>query len=255
MGIKNFLNLLLAKISASLRVEVSKYYLNYLWWLIEPVLTMMVFYFVFSTLLNRGTENFTGFLLVGITNWMWFNKTVMNGSQSILQGRGLMLQVNIHKAFFPLVMVGRDAFKQLFVIIMLLIFLCFYPTPMGITWLALPVLLITQLILVAASAMFCAAFVPFIPDLFFIISTGIRLMFFASGIFYDIESVVSPKYRALVYLNPMAGLLKNYRDILLFNHWPDWWYLTQVALFALGFFTLATLIITRFNHIYPKICQ
>lgn len=255
MELRSFVNLLFLKIEANLRVEVSKYYLNYLWWMIEPMLTMMVFYVVFGILLNRGTEHFVGFLLVGITHWMWFAKSIQNGSQSILQGKGLMLQVNIHKAFFPLVVIGRDAFKQLFVIVMLLVFLFFYPTPISISWLSLPLLLFTQLLLVTSSTMFCAALVPFMPDLYFIISTGVRLMFFASGIFYSIEDVVLPEHRSLIYLNPMAGLLKNYREILIYSRWPDWDYIALVAAFSLLFFGLSIMLITRFNHIYPKICQ
>ena len=123
MDVRGFINLLIVKIQANLRNEVSRYYLNYFWWVIEPILTMMVFYVVFSILLQRGTPYFTGFLLVGITHWMWFARTIQNGSQSILQGKGLMLQINVYKAFFPLVVVGRDAFKQIFVTSLLLLFL------------------------------------------------------------------------------------------------------------------------------------
>ena len=255
MDIRNFTNLLVVKIQANLRNEVSRYYLNYLWWVIEPILTMMVFYVVFSILLRRGTPYFTGFLLVGLTHWMWFARSVQNGSQSILQGKGLMLQVSIHKAFFPLVVVGRDAFKQMFVTILLLLFLVFYPTPVTICWTALPLIMIVQLILVASTAMFCAALVPFLPDLHFIIQTGVHLMFFASGIFYDIETVVLPEHQQFVYLNPMAGLLKNYRTILIYGQWPDWQYLGFVALFSIVFFFVSLRIITHFDHIYPKICQ
>lgn len=255
MNLGNFLNLLVVKIKANLRNEVSRYYLNYLWWVIEPVLTMMVFYVVFSILLRSGTPYFTGFLLVGLTHWMWFARTIQNGSQSIVQGRGLMLQVNIHKAFFPLVVVGRDAFKQLFVTSLLLLFLVFYPTPVTICWIALPLIMMVQLILVASTAMLCAALVPFLPDLHFIIQTGVHLLFFASGIFFDIESVVLAEHRPYVYLNPMAGLLRNYREILIFGHWPDWQYLGLVALCSTVFFFISLKIITHFDHIYPKICQ
>jgi lipopolysaccharide transport system permease protein len=216
---------------------------------------MMVFYIVFSILLQRGTPNFTGFLLVGITTWQWFARTVQNGSQSILQGKGFMLQVNIHKSFFPLVVVGRDAFKQLFVITLLLVFLLFYPTPVTVSWIVLPLLMAIQLILVSASAMLCAAIVPFLPDLFFVIQTGIHLMFFASGIFFDIDKVVQPEHRFLVYLNPMAGLIKNYRNILIHGQWPDWQYLAYLTFFSVLFFIIALKTISRFNHIYPRICQ
>jgi len=80
-------------------------------------------------------------------------------------------------------------------------------------------------------------------------------MFFASGIFYDIESVVLPEHQSLVYLNPMAGLIKNYRSILIYGQWPDWQYIGFVTFFSLAFFFISLRVITSFNHIYPKICQ
>jgi len=255
MKFSHFIDLIALKVQANLRNEVSRYYLNYLWWVIEPTLTMVVFYVVFGIFMKRGTPFFVGFLLVGVTTWMWFARSIQNGAQSILQGKGLMLQVNIHKSFFPLVVIGRDAFKQIFVTSLLLVFLVFYPTPVTVCWLALPLLMFVQLILVAASATFCAAFVPFLPDLHFIIQTGVQLMFFASGIFYDIDAVIAPEHRAFVYLNPMAGLIKNYRNVLIYGQWPDWSYLGLVFLFSVAFFLLSIMIVTYLDYSYPKICQ
>ena len=46
------------KTYAELKAEAQRYYLGVLWWLIEPVFYMLVFYFVFAVLFRRGTENF-----------------------------------------------------------------------------------------------------------------------------------------------------------------------------------------------------
>lgn len=251
----NFFNLLVAKIEAELQNEVSRHYLTYFWWIFNPILSMITYYLVFGFLLQRGMPNFVAFLLVGITSWQWFAKTVQNGSQSIYLGRMLMTQVNIHKAFFPLVVVGRNAFKQIFVVFLLLIFLYFYPTPVTITWIALPILILIQLVLIAACSMMCAAFVPFLPDLTYVIETIVHLMFFASGIFYDFDKLPIPFHRDLIYyLNPMGGLIKNYRMVLIYGQWPDWNYLFIITIFSIILFYLSFIIISKFDHIYPKVC-
>lgn len=252
---KTFFSLLIFKTTANLKTEVSQYYLNYFWWVIEPVLTMAVFYVVFGILLNRGTEHFAAFLLCGLTAWNWFNRTVNNAAGSILGGRGLMLQVNIPKSFFPLEVFLRDGFKHLFVVALLLIFLVFYPTPVSITWLALPVLMVVQAVLVLGAAVFCAALVPFVPDLKFIISTLLMLMFFGTGVFFDIDTAVLPEHRSMVYLNPMAGLLKNYRAVLIYEQWPDWWYLFKVLVAGSIILWFSLRVVRRFDHIYPRVCQ
>jgi len=243
------------KAGADLRVEVSRYYLNYLWWILEPIFTMGVFYFVFALLLNQGASNFVAFLLVGLGFWNWFGNTVNNAVGSILNGRALMLQVDIPKIFFPLGVVLQDLFKQVFVVALLLVFLLFYPTPTSITWIALPVLMLVQALLVTASAILASMVVPFVPDLKYVIGTILNLMMFASGIFFDIDDVVQPKYQFIMYLNPMAGLIKNYRKVLMQAQWPDWEYLVRVSLVGLTMLFLAFFLLKRLDRLYPRICQ
>ncbi|MFH1216830.1 MAG: ABC transporter permease [Pseudomonadota bacterium] len=255
MRARTFFDLLIFKTGANLRTEVSRYYLNYLWWAIEPILTMLVFYLVFGIFLNRGTENFVAFLLCGITAWQWFQRSVTNASTSILANRGLILQVEISKSFFPLEVILRDGFKHLFVVCLLLVFLIFYPTPVSLTWMAFPLLLAIQVVFIAGSAILCAALVPFVPDLKFIINTTLHLMFFGSGIFYNIEQVILPQHRYIMYLNPMAGLVKNYRAILINNQWPDWSYLLYVLLAGLLLLSFSLWLTMRLDHVYPRICQ
>lgn len=251
----SFIQLLLAKSSANLRTEVSRYYLNYLWWALEPVLTMLTFYVVFGIFLNRGTPNYVAFLLIGLVPWQWFANIVTQSSNSIVNGKGLMLQVNISKLFFPLEVAFRGTFKHFFVLALLLIFLIFYGLPITAKWLALPALLALQFLFILSISFLCAAIVPFIPDMQFIVATAIRLAMFASGVFYDINSVVLGKHRAFIYINPMAGLIKSYRDILLYEAWPDWHYLGILTLATLVLLTASSLLIIKFNYVYPRICQ
>ena len=58
--------------------EASKYYLGWLWWLLEPMAMTGVFYVVFTYIRSSNIENFTHFLIVGITMWLWFANGVGN---------------------------------------------------------------------------------------------------------------------------------------------------------------------------------
>ncbi|NDV24914.1 ABC transporter permease [Desulfovibrio sp. JC022] len=255
MTSKRFFQLAYIYVKANLRVEVSSYYLNYVWWVLEPVFMMTVFYVVFDIMLNQGTQHFVGFLLVGLASWNWFARSVNNSKNSIHDARGLILQVRIPKMFFPFTTVCQDSFKQLFVVALLLLFLLFYPTPVTVCWFALPILLALQFVLNLAVGMFCAAIVPFVPDMRFIVSTVIEILFFATGIFYDLDTMVLPEHRPIIYANPMAGLLKNYRAVLLHGDWPNWFYLLYVAGFSFVFLAVALYLLNRFDNVYPRVCQ
>jgi lipopolysaccharide transport system permease protein len=255
LRIRTFLDLLFFKTGADLRVEVSRYYLNYFWWILEPVFTMAIFYFVFQVLLGQQTPNFVAFLLIGFTFWNWFGNSVNNAATSILNGRMLMLQVDINKVFFPLGIILQDLFKHLFVVTLLLVFLLFYPTPVSVTWIALPILMGIQGILVAAMAILAAMVVPFVPDLKLVIGTVLHLLMFASGVFFQIDDIVLPQHRSLMYLNPIAGLIKNYRLVLMYAQWPDWDYLLKVLLASVLLLLLGLCLLKRLDRLYPRICQ
>lgn len=250
-----FFSLLRFKTIANLRTEISRYYLNYLWWGLEPILTMTVFYVVFGIMLNRGTEHYVAFLLSGLVWWNWFARSIQNGANSIINSRALMLQVDIPKAFFPLEVCFRDAFKQLFATALLMLFLLFYPTPVSTTWLALPVIMAIQFIFIIGLTALCASIVPFIPDLQFVVRTGINLLFFGSGVFYHIDDVVLPEHHVYMYMNPIAGLLKSYRDILIYEAWPDWNYLLKVSIAGILLCVVSFSILKKFDRTYPWICN
>ena len=53
----------------------------------------------------------------------------------------------------------------------------------------------------------------------------------------------------------MAGLIKNYRQVLMYASWPDWHYLLQVFVASALLLCLALFLLNRFDRIYPRICQ
>lgn len=255
MQLKNFLHMTHYKVCANLRSEVSRYYMNYLWWIFEPVLSMAVYYVMFGIVLKRGTPDFGAFLLIGICVWQWFIRAITHSTTSILQAKNLLTQLKITKGFFPVVIIFQDTAKHLFAFSMLLLFLPIYGLPPTAAWLSLPILFAVQLILTFGCGLLAAAVVPFFPDLKFIIATGLQLMFFATGIFFDIDKFILPKHQTLLYMNPMAGLIKNYRAVLLHGTWPDWTYIGAVCLFSLLLLAASTALIRRFDHLYPRVCQ
>ena len=252
---RTFWELLAYKTRANLRSEVSRYYLAYLWWVFDPLFSMGILYVVFGIFMGGGQENFILFLLLGTTQWSWFASTVQNSSGSIFASGGLMRQVYIPKFFFPLEVFLQDAFKHCFVLGLLAVFLLFYPVPFAVSWLAAPIVIIAQGLFVLAVSMVCAALVPFLPDFKFILASLIQALFFVSGIFFSLEAVVLPKHLALMYANPMAGIIREYRRIFLEGQWPDWMYLAYVVLVSGVILVCGLALIRRCDHLYPRLCS
>ncbi len=209
------------KTYAELKAESQRYYLGILWWLIEPVLYMLVFYFVFGLLFQRGTEDFIVFLLTGLVFWHWFQSTVMQGVDTLQANRALYNQVFVPKYVFPAVVMLKNTAKFGVVLAVLLLFLLVYGIQPTATWLAAIPVLLAGGAFIAGATMLVAAITPFVPDLRVLLDNGMRALLFMSGIFYDIDSFQTP-YRFVFELNPVALLIANLRTVLVHSQFPDW---------------------------------
>lgn len=244
--------LIWTKSRLNLKSEANQNYLRHVWWVLDPLLYMTVFYLVFGLLLQRGGEGYLGYLLTGLVPFQWFAKTTQISSNSILGGRGLMNQVRIPPIFFPLVVVTQTAGKQMMIFAMLILFLLFYGVDPNVSWLGLIPILFVQLLLVTMTASLIAMVIPFVRDLSNLVPTGIQLVMFSSAIFYSVETL-SDKWKFYFYLNPVATLIHEYRAVLLDGNWPDWMSLVWVLLFSVvGLITIAV-IYRRISFLYPRV--
>jgi lipopolysaccharide transport system permease protein len=252
MPVTQFLQLLRVKVFLNLRAESTESYLNYFWWVLEPILHMLVFYLVFTVLLQSGIENFVPFLLCGLVPWLWFAKTVTNASNSIVAAKSLLNQVAIPPVFFPMVVVCQDLIKQIPVMFVLLAFLLIFSIDVSASWLWVLLIMFVQLTLIAAVAVIVATLVPFVPDLRYLIATGLQLLMFASGIFYEADQVLLPEHRRLYLLNPIANLIENYRAVLMENLPPDFFSLSVILGSSALVLFLANVAMRRVASALPK---
>jgi lipopolysaccharide transport system permease protein len=246
--------LIFYKTYADLKAETERTYLGFLWWIFEPLLYMLVFFVLFDLLLNRGTKDFVPFLLVGLTAWQWFKSCLSHGSETILGAHQLMQQVHLPKVIFPIILIFTDTVKFIFIFILLLIFLWLYGYGVGWHYLALPVVLMTQLLLTTALVFLLAGIVPFLPDLRFVVENVLMAVFFMSGIFLASEAVPEA-YRGYYYLNPMVNIIESYRNILMYDAWPFFSTLFIISSLSLVGIGLGILLIARFEYVYPKIMR
>ncbi|MBY5930387.1 ABC transporter permease [Halomonas sp. DP8Y7-3] len=249
---RTFVDLVWTKARLNLKSEANQNHLRYLWWVLDPILYMAVFYIVFGVMMERGGPGFIAYLLTGLVPFQWFAKTVQQTSNSIVGGKGLMHKVRISPLFFPLVGIVQNTGKQLLVFAMLGIFLLFYGLHPTIHWLGFFPVVLVQLILMIVVSCSLAMIVPFIRDLTNLIPTGIQFLLFTSGIFYTIDRIPE-EWRSLFFVNPVANILYQYRQVLVRNEWPDWAGLGWVALGSLIGLGVVLVLYRRLEPIFPRV--
>jgi lipopolysaccharide transport system permease protein len=239
--------------AAELRRDAARMYLGVLWWFLEPILYMSVFYLVFGVGLRKGGADFVVYLLSGLIVWRWFDGSVRSSAGSIVTSVGLMQQVYLPKILLPAVVMVMQGYK--FAIIFG-VFLLFLVGVWGATvtqyWLALPLILILQLVFICAISGLVAGVIPLVPDLKYMVDFGMTLLFFVSGIFFDIHDL-TPAIQEVLSYNPMVIFIEAHRQVLLYGHWPQWALLSKVTVVSLVLLGAMIGILGRCDRYYPRV--
>lgn len=232
MNLLQFISLLDVKARMGLKSEASKLYLSYLWWVLEPILWALAFFFVFEVLLQFGRDLF--FIMCGKVPFLWFSKSVTNGSSSILNGKSLINQTNIPKYFFPYETIQSMLYKQWLVFLVLFGLAVIFGYMPSWGWLWIIPLLIVQYLMIVAVTLIGALLVSYVRDVRILINMSMLFLMFTSGIFWDLTRISDPIKRDMVFTwNPMAYLIDAYRRVIMYNTMYDMLHLLALAVIFL----------------------
>ncbi len=217
----------------SLKADSSKLKLGIVWWFLEPLLWVAVFYVVFNLILDSGKRSgdFVLFLACGKFAFIWFSKAVLNASNSIISSSGLIGKINVPKYLFPMVVIQESLYRQGAVYSLLLLILVFSGVPPGTGWLwMVPVVVVTYLCIVACG-LIGSCMVCWVRDFQWFIPLGMTFLLFTSGVFWDVRELGSPEKIDLVLtINPLAFLIDAHRQALIHHSPPDLWHLFYIGL-------------------------
>ena len=192
------------------------------------------------------------FLFSGIVIYRFFSGTLTRSAASICGGQGLMQLVYVHKSLFPLSVVMVNLVKFLITLLLVVVVIWLSGIPPTWTYLALPLVVVLELLVIAGLAMICAAITPFFPDFQLLLNTMLHLLIFLSGVFYDIGKM-SDKAQFIIRLNPIAVIIEQTRAIVLHSQWPNLATLWPPLAQGLVFLVIGWLLIHKFNRYYPKL--
>ncbi|ABV37619.1 ABC-type polysaccharide/polyol phosphate export systems permease component-like protein [Shewanella sediminis HAW-EB3] len=218
-----------------LKSKANMLLLSYVWWVLEPLLFVLMFYFVFKFLLNRGREDFFIFLIIGKIPFLWFSKSVTSAANSLIENRGLINQRPIPKFVFPLVNVHEAAYQQLVTFAVLISFVIFNGYhDFGLWWQLIPLIFLQYLLICGLSSLF-TLFVTYAPDFRMIVSMFMMGMMFCSGIFWSIGDIADPQLQKIILLfNPLAVIIDGYRQVLMHGQLLNWMTFAPALLISLG---------------------
>lgn len=242
---------------SSLKTEVANSYLNWIWWVLDPLCSMMVYYLVFGIVFKSKEPNFIIFLFIGQTMWGFFSKNVNQSVKMIKRNKSIVAKVYIPKfvLLFSNMMVNAVKMTISWGIVVLML-LIFRVDISAYIFCYIPILLIMVLVTFAVSVILMH-FGVFVEDLGNVVSIVMKLLFYMSGIMYSIDNRVGVDYpemaKVMLYGNPMALLIRDMRNVLLYKQGPDWMVLGIWSVIAIIVSAIGVHIIYKNENSYVKV--
>ena len=254
--IKKYYKYIMYATKSNLKTEVANSYLNWLWWILDPLCFMLVYTFIVEIVFKTSEQYLPVFVLIGLTAWNFFNATVMSSVKLVANNKSIVTKVYIPKYVLVLIKMFTNLFKMMISWGLILIMMLIFKVPYTLYMFQFLPVLIVLFILSFGIANILMHFGVFVEDLSNVMTIVLKLTFYLSGIFYAISTrVPAPYNRILLNLNPIALIIDSFRKTFLSAHLVNYrmlgfWLIIGIILSINGVKT-----VQKYENSYAKVTK
>ncbi len=211
------------------------------WALLNPLLLMLTYFFVFGMVLNSRFGNdpsragFALYFLAGMLPWLAFSEAVGRAPTVMVEHRNFIKKLVFPVETLPVNLVAAGLVTETFGVLLFVLALVIIRHSVPVTLLYLPALIVPQILFTAGVCWFLAALGVFVRDLAQVNGFLLTIWFFITPICYP-ETSLPKAAAALLQKNPVYVLVRGYRAILLEHSAPDWRALGWVTVVGIAAF-------------------
>jgi len=242
---KRFLVFHFALINIKIRFKGT--YLGFTWAAVEPALTFILLYIVFTSIRERTEENFAIYLLTGIVIYHIFSRGTLAGVTSLTANRGILQSINISKEFFPVVATTATClliFIEVGVFFGLMPFFNFIPPW---TVVLLPLVLGMLVILILGLSYILSIIHVFVKDVQLLWGIIIHALFFLTPIIWyvkDVDGILLSIHK----VNPVGHIVELGHKIVVVGEVPAFSEWIYALIFVIGIFFVGYTIFHKYQE-------
>lgn len=215
-------DLLAQLVVRDLKVRYKNSVLGFFWSLANPLVQVATITVVVKYVMRVEIPNYSAYLLVAYLPWTFFQMSLMDASQSVLEHHDLLKKVYFPREVLPLSMVIANLIHFLLALVVFFVYLLILGTPIVMTWWLLPVLVGIEFLLVSGIAFIISCLNVFYEDIKYIISVLLNVFFYLTPVIYMSEMVYTrlpEAHRNLFFtiyqLVPLNAIVMAFRKSLL----------------------------------------
>jgi lipopolysaccharide transport system permease protein/teichoic acid transport system permease protein len=196
-------------------------YLGILWAFIQPMVTILVLWFIFDIgFKSNPVQNvpFILWLMCGMVPWNFFSEALMTGTGSILGKPYLVQKVVFRVSILPVIQIMTALIIHIFFIIILIIFFLVYGFSPNIAWIQILYYALALIFFLIGISWITSAMVLFFRDLGQIINVIIQIGFWGTPVFWSMN-MIPLRFHFMLKMNPVYYIVQGYRDSMIHQKW------------------------------------
>lgn len=250
--IKKYRHYVAYSVKSNLKAELSNTVLGYLWWLLDPMLHMLVYTFLVQVVFHRATPAFPVYVFAALLPWRVATSAMLQSSDSIRSNAGIIKQVYLPKFVLPLIIIATNTIKLGFGFLVLVGMMALYR--IGFTWHIIEVIpvLVVFLLFFYSLAIFLTHFGVLFNDMRYLLNYLIMFWFFGSPAIWTMDSLPL-SLQKWIRLNPNVTFFTGFRDVLMYGRSPDYKTLALWLAVSLLFLMIGIPNLYRSDKNYSKV--
>jgi lipopolysaccharide transport system permease protein len=217
-----------------IKIRYRQTLLGGLWAVLQPLIAMAIFTFVFNRLAGVKSDGppYPLFAFAGLASWTFFSTAVSQSSNSLVTNQQLVSKVYFPRVFIPLGAAGALLLDLCFSLLLLGVLMIYYRWPITTNVFLLPIFILAAVLSASGIGLILSALNVSFRDVKYAVPFLIQMGIFVTPVIYPIR-YIPQKWQLLMGLNPMAGVVIGFRHCLLGTD-ASW----QVMGVSLGFSVL-----------------
>jgi lipopolysaccharide transport system permease protein len=213
------------------------------WAVVQPLLTMAVFAFFFGRLGGIPSEGlpYALFALVGLVPWQFFQAALLQASNSLVDNHHILRKASFPRIAIPLASIGSGLLDLAVSFVLLAGALALYRVPPRMTWFAIAPLILLALVTAVGTGLWLSSINVRFRDVRYTMPFLAQIWLLSTPVAYP-ATLVPDKWRTLLALNPMTGVVEGFRWALVGSTAPT------VAMLATSSLVAVLLLATGLRH-------
>ncbi len=210
-------DLLISWTSRIVKARYQQSLLGGLWAIMQPLALALIFTVVFTFFvpMDTGSTPYVVFSYAAMVPWLLFDTSISSSVVSLVANMGLVSKIYFPREILPIAEVLARLVDFGIAYILLILFMVYYQLDVfTLSWLYLPIILFIQLCLIMGLGLIGSALNVFYRDISHMVVLILKLWMYATPIIYPVSNIPS-EYVGYYFINPMAGIIESYRNVLL----------------------------------------